>query len=934
MAKNRKAGRKASYQNQKYQKESFEGLRESGISAGNKARDGTDSNTFAKSVTVKADTPRTNAEKSRGTKAYVKRSYDANTIAKTGAVKVGGENSFTSKSNDAVSDFAVKDTVEKGSVINANSRKATGRKLSAKLAKEKANENSFTSQSEMQSEKLAENKFEFQPDKQQEAQEQQQEHKQHTNVFLEKPKEEIRQTHNHKSHHRIQREFHGREKEKTGGKSKVEKPVSDTFFEEKTFGDKKVDKSADKAKEAKKKYQKAYRAAQKKTYSMEKVFDEKTGLYTYKVMETSQIPKPKNKKSYKKDIVKRFALEAKSATDSQVAEAEEDNSAVQAAHSTEIASENLYEFAMNHNKSKAQVKYDKVAKAQKKSQKAQAVFEKKKFQYDTNKAYEKWLDKNPHLKEHSVKNEMQKQLQKARIKRQYQKAAKAAAASAEKTTEATIAAARTTTAVAKKLQELMATHAKTLVIIGALGLIFIMICTMFVSCGAMFGNTISTTVASTYLSAPAEIDATDLRLTQMEMELQNTIDNIETDYPDYDEYDYNLGAIGHDPFTLISYLSAMYPPEFTAADMESVLQALFGDMYTLTLTPDTETRTRTVTKTDPDTGDEYEEDEDYEVKILRVKLEVKTLEEIAGGLTGEAKDMFEMYSATKGALQQFESPVDYYWYNYVSSYYGYRANPITGANEFHRGIDIAVPDGSTVYATHAGTIMEAGFDTYYGNYVVITDSNGYTTKYGHLNTLNVSAGQTVRKGKVIGKTGNTGSSTGSHLHLECLYNGEYYNPYFYFLAGTQTMYGETTGGSGATDLDIPSSYSDAQVAALIHEAENYLDMPYVWGGSSPSTGFDCSGFVCWVFKNSGTYPIERTTANGIYNKCAHISADEAKPGDIVFFQGTYNSGGPVSHVGIYCGNGIMIHCGDPIKYASINTSYWQSHFHSFGRLVR
>ena len=192
----------------------------------------------------------------------------------------------------------------------------------------------------------------------------------------------------------------------------------------------------------------------------------------------------------------------------------------------------------------------------------------------------------------------------------------------------------------------------------------------------------------------------------------------------------------------------------------------------------------------------------------------------------EEKDLFDLYTATKGALQQFESPVDYYWYNYVSSYYGYRKNPVTGANEFHRGIDIAVPDGSTVYATHAGTIAEAGYDDYYGNYVVITDSNGYTTKYGHLSTLNVSAGQTVRKGKIIGKTGNTGSSTGSHLHLECLYNGEYYNPYFYFLAGTQTMYGETTGGSGATDLDIPSSYSDAQVAALIAEAENYLGMDY------------------------------------------------------------------------------------------------------------
>ncbi len=752
--------------------------------------------------------------------------------------------------------------------------------------------------------------------------------------IMEKPKEEVREAAKKAgSQHRIQREFAGRDKEKTGGKSKGEKPKSETFSEETTFGDKKLDNAKERVVDANKKYQKAYQATQKKTYSMEKFFDEKSGLYTYKVVKT---PKPKvdRKKAYKKKIVTRFAEEAKLAAkmqaDSQIAQAEEDNSAVQAAHSAEVNAESLYEFSKNHSKSSTQRKYDKLAKAQKKAEKATGAFEKKKFQYDTSKAYEKWLDKNPHLKEHTVKNEIQKQLQKARIKRQYQKAARAAAQGAEKTAEASIAAARTTTAIAKKMQEIIARNAKVFLIIGAVALIFMLICTMFVSCGAMFGSNMSVTMASTYMSEPAEIDATDLQMTQLEMDLQNTIDNIETDYPDYDEYDYNLGEIGHDPFTLISYLSAKYPPEFTAADMESVVQALFDQMYTLTITPDTETRTRTVIN--EETGDE--EEEEYEVSVLRVELEVKTLEEIAAGLTGEEKDLYDLYTATKGAIQQFESPVDYYWYNYVSSYYGYRKNPVIGANEFHRGIDIAVPDGSTVYATHAGTIAEAGYDDYYGNYVVITDSNGYTTKYGHLSTLNVSAGQTVRKGKIIGKTGNTGSSTGSHLHLECLYNGEYYNPYFYFLAGTQTMYGETTGGSGATDLDIPSSYSDAQVATLIAEAENYLGMDYVWGGSSPSTGFDCSGFVCWVFKNSGTYPLERTTANGIYNKCAHISPDEAQPGDIVFFQGTYNSGGPVSHVGIYCGNGIMIHCGDPIKYASINTSYWQSHFHSFGRLAR
>ncbi|MBU3876844.1 C40 family peptidase [Faecalicatena sp. AGMB00832] len=126
--------------------------------------------------------------------------------------------------------------------------------------------------------------------------------------------------------------------------------------------------------------------------------------------------------------------------------------------------------------------------------------------------------------------------------------------------------------------------------------------------------------------------------------------------------------------------------------------------------------------------------------------------------------------------------------------------------------------------------------------------------------------------------------------------------------------------------------SDPSFAALIGEAEKYLGYPYVWGGSSPSTSFDCSGFVCWVFSNSGVHNLPRTTAQGIYNQCARVSSADARPGDIIFFTGTYDSGVPVSHVGIYVGNNMMIHCGNPIQYASIGTSYWQQHFYAFGRL--
>ncbi len=141
------------------------------------------------------------------------------------------------------------------------------------------------------------------------------------------------------------------------------------------------------------------------------------------------------------------------------------------------------------------------------------------------------------------------------------------------------------------------------------------------------------------------------------------------------------------------------------------------------------------------------------------------------------------------------------------------------------------------------------------------------------------------------------------------------------------------GGGEYTDYDIPGeALTDTAFANMIREAEKYLGYPYVWGGSSPSTSFDCSGFVSWVINNCGNgWSVGRQTANGLKNLCDIIPPSEAKPGDLIFFQGTYNTSG-ASHVGIYVGNGMMIHCGDPISYASIETNYWQQHFYCFGRI--
>ena len=128
----------------------------------------------------------------------------------------------------------------------------------------------------------------------------------------------------------------------------------------------------------------------------------------------------------------------------------------------------------------------------------------------------------------------------------------------------------------------------------------------------------------------------------------------------------------------------------------------------------------------------------------------------------------------------------------------------------------------------------------------------------------------------------------------------------------------------------PEALEDETFAAMIAEADKYVGYPYVWGGSSPSTSFDCSGFISWVINHSG-WNVGRLTAQGLYNICTPVTADQAKPGDLVFFVGTYDTAG-VSHVGLYVGNSVMLHCGDPISYTNLNSSYWQQHFYCYGRL--
>ena len=491
-----------------------------------------------------------------------------------------------------------------------------------------------------------------------------------------------------------------------------------------------------------------------------------------------------------------------------------------------------------------------------------------------------------------------------------------------------------------KLKESAGFKKAALIGAGITGIIVIMVMTAVSSCGAVFTDALSSVAAGSYQSKPQEIDNADLYLTEKEMLLQDEIDRTEETHPGYDEYEYLIDPIGHDPFTFISYLSAMHTG-FTASQVEGETDSLFDRMYSLSYSEREETRTRTVTKTDqrPIYDDEsgfvigyedyeYEDEEEYTVTILSVKLVRTELEDIASAdLGAEDKDLYDTYRSTKGLLQYYYSPLDLSWQDYIKSYYGYRKNPQTGDLEFHKGLDISVPEGTEVKAAQDGTVTEAAYDSHYGNYIVIEDDKGYISKYAHLQSLSVAAGQPVWHGEAIGRTGSIGSPTGSELHIECLYGGDHYDPLFYFENGEGSLYATDPD----TGEDIPVEAS-GDAAALIEEAMKYRGYPYKWGGSSPDTSFDCSGFVSWCINASGYADIGRQTAQGLCNLSHRVSQADAQPGDLIFFTGTYNSGSTVSHVGIYLGNGQMIHAGNPIKVTNINTSYWQSHFYSYGRI--
>nr|WP_296833983.1 NlpC/P60 family protein [uncultured Marvinbryantia sp.] len=554
---------------------------------------------------------------------------------------------------------------------------------------------------------------------------------------------------------------------------------------------KKSEKAADRLEAARDKIpkQKRIKAARK--------FDEETGrAKTRLYFEKSD--KPPDRKPHR-NPADRPLREAKNFVHGKVSEVEKDNSGVEGAHKSEKVAERAGGYASRKLKegyrSHKLKPYREAAKAEAASKKA-----------DTDYLYHKTLKENPEL----ASNPLSRFYQKQQIKRQYAKDLRAAqragrtagktAGAAKNTRKATQKAGEAT----KKTTDFIARHWKAILTVGVFLLLIVMIFTGLSSCAAVIQGGFSSVLGTSYTAEDEAIREVEADYKELESGLREEIADVETDYPDYDEYQYHLDEIGHDPFALASYLTAkLY--DYTREEAQAEIQALFEKQYTLTLREEIQTRYRTETTTDPETGETTTEEVPYDYYILHVTLTNKNIETLAGELlTLEQKELFDVYMETKG-----------------------------------------------------------------------------------------------NKPDVFGED---------------------------YAAGTP-------GGGQYTDYEIPpEALSDERFAAMIAEAEKYLGYPYVWGGSSPSTSFDCSGFVCWVINHSGAGSVGRTTAQGIFNHTTPIAPSEAKPGDIIFFTGTYDSGSAVSHVGIYVGNGMMIHCGNPISYASVNTPYWQSHFYSYGRL--
>ena len=464
-------------------------------------------------------------------------------------------------------------------------------------------------------------------------------------------------------------------------------------------------------------------------------------------------------------------------------EVEHENVGPEGAHRSELAAESVYRFgrrqlrkAIRKHPAKA------VERAESKHIKATADY-----------YYRKTVEEHPEMQESGA---VSRYLQKQKIKRQYAKQAREAARQTAKAAEGT---ASVTGKLTEKVSAYIKEHPGGLLLLLAAFLLLVVLQSCMSSLVTVGNGVAGAIGASTYAAEDADLLGAEAAYCALEDELQRYLDTY-TRTHDYDEYHFDLDTIEHDPYVLISMISALHEGAWTLDEVRGTLQDLFDRQYILTEDVVVEVRYRTVTRTDSE-GNDYEVEVPYNYYICYVTLENFNLSHVP------------VYMMSEEQL--------------------------------------------SMYALYMSTL---------GNRPDLFPSSGYIGKY------------------ITNRP---------------------------------------------PEHEVPESYLDDEIfAAILKEAEKYLGFPYVWGGSSPSTSFDCSGFVSYVYNQCG-WSFGRLGAQGLYNICSRTSSP--RPGDLVFFVGTYDTAG-ISHVGIYVGDGWMLHCGDPISYANLNSSYWQSHLYAYGRL--
>ena len=609
---------------------------------------------------------------------------------------------------------------------------------------------------------------------------------------------------------------------------------------------------------------------------------------------TEEIKRPTALKQ--KIIMKGAVVSASAKTHKKVAEHEDDNVGVQAVNETEGAAEAAAQTADT-------VRYSHKVRGYKQAVKLEAKADKANIEA----LYQKRMAENPQAAANPISRWRQKQA----VKKEYA-AIKAGQASAGTAAASSVGGGGAAASAGKAVKEtkdvgkiaigFFKKNSHILLVIGSLAMIIFLVAGSLSSCSMMFGGTGNAVVGTSYTAEDEDIRGADEDYSDMEEALRERIREIEEDNPDYDEYDIDMSEIGHNPYVLAAFLTVLYE-DYSRAEVQRTLREIFAAQYEFSTSHHTETVTET-----------------RQVRVGESLGEVVTSGycncPICCGIWSGGPTASGVYPTAEHTIA-----VD-------------ANNPFVpmGTKVVMNGVEYTVED-------------TGNFDRYGVQFDVYYDSHSAAQNHGHQtweafvaddngdNVVEVT--QTITKKiltvevtnhsleTVIENWGLTDDQMERYRVLvQQKGNRDYLFP--------DSMY--ITPGGGI-HYEIPGeALTDERFRKMITEAEKYLGYPYVWGGSSPSTSFDCSGFVCWVINHCGNgWNVGRTTAEGLRQMLPAIRPSEAKPGDIIFFQGTYDTVG-ASHVGIYVGNGMMIHCGSPIQYASVNSDYFQRHFMCYCRL--